>query len=671
MRPQLLEAFSGNWLPVGQVLMLVQAFGSFETRTRGGLYAGLVLSGTVLFFASQQAFQPTFGVFVVGFVVVLLAFLTSAFLEDGIRGATVHWVRHRPSRPALLPYWIGVTCAVFILSGLVFWLMPKGQIGLVSSPELTVLPYSGQSLRSDYLLPEFHSEGGDALASDRLIQGKADQDLDRGEPEVPVQQGANPRPAGPASGTSTGDHYGSRASSSSNQESMLPLDSGGGTVFFVRTKVAGYWLGRTLEHYDGRSWNVQNQSKPLVQSSNQDGVWFVQDNLNREFRALYQLTFYVRQDSPDAIYTGYRAMSVSALGGSVDGTGATRNSSYRVLSAYPAHSAERLGQDSTWVGSRHLILTPSDSRKALSLLSSQITDGAISDFEKVERIVGYLRQKRDFIPSWPETLSTSARLDEFLFDQQPGDAMAYATATVMLARASGLPARLAVGYLPGVRDHLSGAYKVSQRHAHAWAEVYFADHGWIPFDSSPLGELASQGMDTSSVGFLFQADVGDAVFGAVKSAPTQLAGSLVNAMRNPFFLVLGPLVVLTGLVLRWIYAKPSKRSLARNGILPYKNRLLGDERRELLDLYGRLEALLHKTVHIRRQPWQTVSGFTGMATGVDAQVQPQLAWFTRAVWQAAYNPAQLPAGLVSEARYRLSGIRRAIKNTHAAPARPG
>ena len=59
MRPQLLEVFSGNWLPVGQVLMLVQALGSFESRTRGGLYVGLVLSGTVLFFASQQAFQPT------------------------------------------------------------------------------------------------------------------------------------------------------------------------------------------------------------------------------------------------------------------------------------------------------------------------------------------------------------------------------------------------------------------------------------------------------------------------------------------------------------------------------------------------------------------------------------------------------------------------------------
>ena len=556
MRSQMLEAFSGNWLPIGHVLMLVQAFGSFECRTRGGLYAGLVLSGTVLFFASQQAFQPTFGVFVVGFVVVLLAFLTCSFLEDGLRGAIVHWVQHRPSRPALLPYWIGVTCTVFILSGLAFWLMPKGQIGLVSPPELTVLPYSGQSFSLDYVPPKFsseelgsypHSEDGEALARDGLIQGKAVQDLDREEAEYSVEQGTNPQPAGSASGTLIGDYSGSSASAFGNKDTMLPFDSGGGTVLYVRTKVTSYWLGRTLENFDGRSWDAQNQSKTLVQSSNREGVWFVRDNLNREFRSLYQQTFYVRQDSPDAIYTGYRALSVSAVAGSLDGTGATRGSSYRVLSAYPAHSAERLRQDSTWVGSHLLILTPLGSQRALSLLSGQITDGAISDFEKIERIVSYLRQEGNFIPSWPETLTTSAKLDEFLFGHEPGDAMDYATGTVMLARASGLPARLAVGYLPGVRDHLSGAYKVRQSDAHAWAEVYFADHGWVPFDSSPRGSLASVAARVTKAGYFFNAGVGDAV-----------VGGALDLIRNPVFSIGLPLLLLAGLILRWVHFRSGK-----------------------------------------------------------------------------------------------------------------
>ena len=103
MRGQMLEVFTGNWLPVAKYLTFVQAISSFDARTRAGLYGGLVLSGTVLFLASQQAFETSFGLFVVAFLVVLLAFLTMTFLEDGIRGSHVHWAQHRPGRPGLLP----------------------------------------------------------------------------------------------------------------------------------------------------------------------------------------------------------------------------------------------------------------------------------------------------------------------------------------------------------------------------------------------------------------------------------------------------------------------------------------------------------------------------------------------------------------------------------------
>ena len=671
MRSQMLQAFSGNWLPLGHVLMLVQAFGSFESRTRGGLYAGLVLSGTVLFFASQQAFEPTFGVFIVGFVVVLLAFLTCSFLEDGLRGAVVHWAQRRPSRPALLPYWIGVTCAVFILSGLAFWLMPKGHIGLVSPAELTVLPYSGQSLRSDYVPPELSSEElgsipsveeGAALAEDGLIAGRPDQDQGRKEPALPAQLGTDLQPGDSGFETSTGEYHGSSDAAFGNKENLPALQSGDGTVLFVRTKVTSYWLGRTLEIFDGRSWHAQDQPKHLVQSSNRDGVWFVQDNLNREFRALYQQTFYLRQDSPKAIYTGYRAMSVSAVAGSLDGTGAIKGSSYRVLSAYPAHSAERLRQDSTWVSNRYLILTPPGSQRALSLMSSQITSGADNDFERVERILNYLRQNGSFNPSWPETLTTSAQLDGFLFDQQPGDAMDYATATVMLARASGLPARLAVGYLPGVRDHLSGSYKVRRSDAHAWAEVYFADHGWVPFDSSPRGKLASAAARGTKAGYFFNAGVSDSVVGAVKSAPAQLVGAVLDLIRNPVFSSVVPLLFLAGLVLRWVYSRQSKGRSGRDWPLVYQDRLHGDARLELLSLYRRLEKLIRRKLGIRREPWQTVADFTNLVGASDPRVQDQLLWFAQAVWRAAYDPRDLPSGLAEEARRRLSGVKAALRS---------
>ena len=68
--------------------------------------------------------------------------------------------------------------------------------------------------------------------------------------------------------------------------------------------------------------------------------------------------------------------------------------------------------------------------------------------------------------------------------------MDFATATVMLARASGIPARLVTGYLPGRFDPLSGTYLVQASDQHAWAEIYLGGAGWVPFDSAPRQDTA-------------------------------------------------------------------------------------------------------------------------------------------------------------------------------------
>jgi hypothetical protein len=60
---------------------------------------------------------------------------------------------------------------------------------------------------------------------------------------------------------------------------------------------------------------------------------------------------------------------------------------------------------------------------------------------------------------------------------------------VVLARAAGLPARLAVGYLSGVYDAETGRYVVTEADAHAWVEIYFPEYGWINFE--PTGGRAA------------------------------------------------------------------------------------------------------------------------------------------------------------------------------------
>jgi hypothetical protein len=58
-----------------------------------------------------------------------------------------------------------------------------------------------------------------------------------------------------------------------------------------------------------------------------------------------------------------------------------------------------------------------------------------------------------------------------------------------MARAVGLPARVAVGYTPGRYDSTSGIYRVTSEDAHAWGEVWLAGIGWTRFEPTPDSDL--------------------------------------------------------------------------------------------------------------------------------------------------------------------------------------
>ena len=628
MRSELLEVFSGDWLPLGHFLVLVLALASFDMRTRGGLYTALGLSGVVLFFASQQAFDPSFVIFVVGFVVLILAFLSLTFLEDGIRDAQVHWVHQRPM--ALL-YWIGTTCAVFVLSGLAFWLMPRGEDDFIRPPRVAILPYTGATATAEtapnLTIVPIGPTAGDVTPS--------------GEEPFETQQA-------PLAGV---DEFLKNMEISKGNAS--PTNQ---VVLFVRSKVASYWRGQTLENFDGQYWRSDSNPEFVIRSAGGPTVLYNRESRGLDNRIWYHQTYYVQVDHPESVFMGYRGLRIVANEGDLRGLGVKRGDSYRVLSAHPQYSPEKLRLDVS-SGSRPRLTDVPRGTGRLRSLARRITAGASSDFEKAERIVSYLAQRTNFDDYRPGDLKSSATMNEFLFQGEAGSALDYASATVMLARAAGLPSRMAVGYLPGVRDPLSGAYLVRESDAHAWAEIYFAGHGWVPFDGAPRTDLILPGHLDSRLARLFQSGVGEKIYGSAKAAPGQLAGPTLDFLRNPVISILGPVLILAAMVLRWLFTRRqgTGEAGARAG-LAY-TRLSGGRRRELLNLYSQVEKLLRRRIGVRRVPWQTVASYTSGYTNWTPEVQSHLSWFTRAVWHAAYNPGELPAGAVEEARSRLVRLR--------------
>ncbi|MGC2164788.1 MAG: DUF3488 and transglutaminase-like domain-containing protein [Gallionella sp.] len=73
-------------------------------------------------------------------------------------------------------------------------------------------------------------------------------------------------------------------------------------------------------------------------------------------------------------------------------------------------------------------------------------------------------------------------VDDFLFSTRQGFCEHYAGSFVFLMRAAGIPARVVTGYQGGEFNELGGYYILRQSDAHAWAEVWLKDRGWVRVD---------------------------------------------------------------------------------------------------------------------------------------------------------------------------------------------
>jgi protein-glutamine gamma-glutamyltransferase len=78
----------------------------------------------------------------------------------------------------------------------------------------------------------------------------------------------------------------------------------------------------------------------------------------------------------------------------------------------------------------------------------------------------------------------STPLSAFLLEQRAGHCEYFATATTLLLRGAGIPARYVVGYSVREWSPLEQQFVVRSRHAHAWVMAY-TNGNWQSFDTTP------------------------------------------------------------------------------------------------------------------------------------------------------------------------------------------
>lgn len=110
--------------------------------------------------------------------------------------------------------------------------------------------------------------------------------------------------------------------------------------------------------------------------------------------------------------------------------------------------------------------------------------GAETPYEQLVAIQNYLRDPDLF--TYTESVTSARTRDavwDFLHDRR-GYCVQFATAMVVMARTLDLPARMAVGYLPGELED-DGTGEITAHQAHAWPQVLFPEVGWVRFEPTP------------------------------------------------------------------------------------------------------------------------------------------------------------------------------------------
>lgn len=234
-----------------------------------------------------------------------------------------------------------------------------------------------------------------------------------------------------------------------------------------------YWRARLYEDFDGRRWQENRLrsslsyraagSKNTAGNSNQSIEYRIIAEASQQ-RSLFALGD-PQQSSPNvSIAPSGLVMSVKPV---------SQRTSYQLSSHLQPVS--RLSEEERRLNLR----VPSGNNQTLAF-ARQLQQQYPQTPDLIAAIAEHFRQQAYFYSLTPPLLGDNS-VDEFLFTTRTGFCSHYASATALLLRGAGIPARVVGGYQGGQWHSEQGYLAVRQREAHAWVE--YLDQGrWQPFD---------------------------------------------------------------------------------------------------------------------------------------------------------------------------------------------
>jgi transglutaminase-like putative cysteine protease len=263
-------------------------------------------------------------------------------------------------------------------------------------------------------------------------------------------------------------------------------------LFRVDAPARLYWRIAALDRFDGQVWGIESRARDVGEALGRrrpPGTvrqrYTITALTDRWLPAAFEPA---ATDLPDARIVPESRTLVAAD----DITGLQ----YRVDSRIPAPptEAEIAGTvASVPDGLRDLLVLPADFPRSVVSLARQITADATTPYDRAVALQAYFTDGSfTYDLNGPGgSGSGSDAIIDFL-DSKRGFCEQFAAAYAAMARAVGLPARVAVGFTAGEYDASAEEFSVRARDAHAWPEVYLSGLGWTQFEPTPAGDAPGQ-----------------------------------------------------------------------------------------------------------------------------------------------------------------------------------
>ncbi len=462
--------------PLAVLFAWVLSTHAFDVPARRDVAYSLAGSTALIAVAAAQSVDLMLGIFVL------------AWLACGLWGLVAMWQSMQGTR--------GVPWATLTISGVV--------VALVALLLVAVLP--APRVSTSLVFPS-SSNGSPPVDSPN--------DLTDGSASLPAHAAAVNGP------TRVGGFLGFASSLDTGVRASL----GDQVVMRVRATRPNFWIGQTYDRWTGQDWlqsaePVDGKNVVRLESGSPFAIPVAQDEVSPQASGTLDIqTFYLAESGPNLVfhadnaqrvYLQSRSLFLTGDGTIVSSTSMGQGTIYTVVSSDnqataaqlraatvplpPADpAADQLAPD---LVDRYLRLPhpyPRVAALAASITAGSSTPGDTDPrtYDKVAAVERWMASHVRYTTDIPPLAPGADAVDSFLFGSRLGFCEQISTATVVMLRSLGIPAREAVGYVPGAYNPITDLYDVQAKDAHAWVQVWFPGYGWQNFDPTAVVPLAN------------------------------------------------------------------------------------------------------------------------------------------------------------------------------------